>query len=196
MIITTTSERLKEAMKAKGLRQVDLLSRCKEYCEQNNIKLGRNDLSQYVSGKVKPKTDKLGALAHALGVDLKWLEGHDVPMDKWERVKHSYNELTAFDAMIDALGWKYEYVYCPSWDDYRAGVEGATEPPAYCMSSDGIKTKCESCHMKDPKCVFSRGATSFEVSEADYSAFRTDVRAFYMKRIQELMLKSSKELFK
>lgn len=78
----TTANRLKEVMKRYDLRQVDILKRAEPYCKQYGIKMGRNDLSQYVSGKVSPGQEKLTVLALALGVSETWLMGYDVPMDR------------------------------------------------------------------------------------------------------------------
>ena len=50
----TTSDRLKEYMNMTGLKQVDILEKCKPLCEKYDIRIGKNDLSQYVSGKVQP----------------------------------------------------------------------------------------------------------------------------------------------
>lgn len=67
-------------MGALELRQVDILDACAPYCKMYNVKIGRNDLSQYVSGKVEPKQDKLTILSMALNVSEAWLMGYDVPM--------------------------------------------------------------------------------------------------------------------
>ena len=75
-----TSERLKYLMEERGLKQIDILNKCVPICDKFGIKMGRNDISQYVSGKVKPKQDKLSILAIALGVSEAWLMGYDVPM--------------------------------------------------------------------------------------------------------------------
>lgn len=74
----TTSDRLKEIMVTRGLRQVDILELCKPYSERFGVKICKNDLSQYVSGKVKPGQDKLSLLAMALNVKEIWLMGYDV----------------------------------------------------------------------------------------------------------------------
>lgn len=66
-------------MDEEGLRQVDILKMAEPYCLKHNIKLGRNDLSQYVSGKVEPGQKKLTILSLALGVSEAWLMGYDVP---------------------------------------------------------------------------------------------------------------------
>ena len=78
----TTSDRLKQIMSERNLRQVDILEMCKPYCQKYNIKLGRNDLSQYVTGKVEPGQKKLTVLGMALNVSEAWLMGFDVPMKR------------------------------------------------------------------------------------------------------------------
>lgn len=75
-----TSMRLKEIMSSRNLRQVDILNLCKPFCDKYNVKLNRNDLSQYVSGKVQPSQKKLSILASALNVSEAWLMGYDVPI--------------------------------------------------------------------------------------------------------------------
>lgn len=77
---TTTSNRLQEILKQRKLKQADVLRLCEPLCKKYNVKMGRNDLSQYVSGKVQPKQDKLTILGMALNVSEVWLMGYDVPM--------------------------------------------------------------------------------------------------------------------
>lgn len=79
---SNTSERLKEIMNTRGLKQVDILEKAKPYCQKYGVRLGRNDLSQYVSGKVTPGQEKLTVLGLALGVTETWLMGYDVPMER------------------------------------------------------------------------------------------------------------------
>lgn len=81
---TTTSDRLKQIMREQNLKQVDILKACQPYCEKFNVKLAKNDLSQYVSGKVQPGQDKLTILGKALNVNEVWLMGYDVPSGKKE----------------------------------------------------------------------------------------------------------------
>lgn len=78
----TTSERLKFLMAAKQIRQIDILNAAKPFCERYGVKLERNDLSQYVAGKVLPGQDKLTILGLALNVSEAWLMGFDVPMER------------------------------------------------------------------------------------------------------------------
>lgn len=51
-------------------------------CEQYNVKFNKSDISQYASGKTEPNQDKLFILSKALNVDVTWLMGYDVPMEK------------------------------------------------------------------------------------------------------------------
>ena len=80
MKISSTSERLLQIMNNRHLKQVDILRLAAPFCEENDIKLNRNDLSQYVNGKVEPRQSKLYILGQALKVNEAWLMGYDVPM--------------------------------------------------------------------------------------------------------------------
>lgn len=80
MKVTNTSARLKSLMAERGLRQVDILEASKPFCEKFGVKLAKNDLSQYVNGKVEPGQDKLSILGMALNVNEAWLMGYDVNM--------------------------------------------------------------------------------------------------------------------
>lgn len=80
----TTADRLKQIMSERGLKQVDILEACKPYCERYGVQLKKNDLSQYVSGKVEPKQDKLSILGMALNVNEVWLMGYNVPAGRKE----------------------------------------------------------------------------------------------------------------
>ena len=82
MKISSTSSRLKELMLERNLRQVDILNAAKPYCSQHGIKLEKNDLSQYVNGKVEPGQEKLTILGLALNVSETWLMGYDVPQSR------------------------------------------------------------------------------------------------------------------
>ena len=71
MKIQSCSVRIKEAMQIKKIKQVAL-------CELTGIP--KSAMSQYVSGTISPKDDRLNLLAGALGVSAAWLKGFDVPM--------------------------------------------------------------------------------------------------------------------
>ena len=87
MKVSTTAERLKTIMQERNLKQVDILNACKPFSEKYHIKVAKNDLSQYISGKVEPKQDKLSILSRALNVNEVWLMGYDVSsnMHGWEK---------------------------------------------------------------------------------------------------------------
>lgn len=89
MKIENTSIRLNKIMKARNIRQVDILTLAKPFCEKFSVKLGKNDLSQYVSGKVEPGQDKLTILGLALGVSEAWLMGYDIPQERTEPTANS-----------------------------------------------------------------------------------------------------------
>lgn len=69
--MATTRERLYEAMAYNGIRPIDL---------SEKSGLTRGAISQYLSGKVTPKQDKIFILAQALNVSASWLMGKEVPM--------------------------------------------------------------------------------------------------------------------
>ncbi len=63
------ADRLRQAMAEKGLKQADLVHAASERGE----KLGKSQVSQYVSGKVVPRANVVRLLAELLGVDADWL---------------------------------------------------------------------------------------------------------------------------
>jgi len=83
--VTTTAARLKEIMQKRRLKQIDIVNMAKPFCEKYGIKLGRNDISQYVAGKVEPNQYKLTILAQALNVSEVWLMGYDLPKGIYAR---------------------------------------------------------------------------------------------------------------
>jgi len=64
------------------MKQVDIVNAARPFCQKYGVNLGKNTLSQYVSGKTEPKQDKLSILGMALGVSEAWLMGYDVPMER------------------------------------------------------------------------------------------------------------------
>ncbi len=68
-------------MSDRNLRQVDILNMVSPFAKELNIRFAKNDLSQYVSGKVEPSQEKLTVLSRALNVSEPWLMGYDVAVD-------------------------------------------------------------------------------------------------------------------
>lgn len=95
----TTSERLRQLMAERHLKQIDILNMAKPYCKKYDIKLGRNDISQYVSGKNEPGQYKLYILGEALGVNEAWLLGFDVPMERQNKSQKEKSPENADDLL-------------------------------------------------------------------------------------------------
>ena len=91
---SNTAERLKEILSIKGWRATDLVNKCQPLCEKYNTKMGRNDVSQYLSAKVEPSQRKLSILAEALNTNEAWLMGYNVPIDKYA-LNDDVNELAS-----------------------------------------------------------------------------------------------------
>ena len=54
----TTSERLKEIMEERNLKQVDILNLSLPLCAKWDVKMNKSDISQYVSGRVELSQEK------------------------------------------------------------------------------------------------------------------------------------------
>ena len=65
-------KRLEEAMRARGIRAVDL-------AEKTGIP--KSSISHYMAGHNTPKTDRIYYMATAINVNPAWLLGYDVPME-------------------------------------------------------------------------------------------------------------------
>ena len=81
MRMKNISDRLREIMDARGLKQIEILELCAPICEREGIRIRKNDISQYVSGKVTPRRDKLSVLAEALEVSEAWLMGYGTELE-------------------------------------------------------------------------------------------------------------------
>ena len=68
---TRFSQRLKQGMAHKGLKQADLI----RMASQRGAKLGKSQVSQYVSGKTLPRADVAALLSELLEVSTPWLMG-------------------------------------------------------------------------------------------------------------------------
>lgn len=99
----TTSDRLKYILESRNLRQADILEMIEPYCQKYGVKIARNALSQYVTGKVLPKQDKLSILGMALNVSEAWLMGYDVPMERKEPVKDGEPQRDEFIDLFSRL---------------------------------------------------------------------------------------------
>ena len=73
----TFSERLKYAMEIRNVKQVEL---------SKAIGISKTNMTYYISGKNKPREDKINLIAKELNVNPIWLLGYDVPMEQEQTV--------------------------------------------------------------------------------------------------------------
>lgn len=71
--ISTTAERLREALTRSGKKQADLV---------RATGLDRGSVSSYLAGKYEPKQTAVYKMATFLDVSEMWLLGYDVPMER------------------------------------------------------------------------------------------------------------------
>lgn len=117
---STTSNRIKQAMKSSNLKQVDIVNKAKSMEKETGIKLSKTDLSQYVNGKVTPGQKKLYVLAKILNVSEAWLLGYNVKskrIDDKERDKFNQQEDT-----IAAHANKDEFTQ-EEWDEIERFIQ-------------------------------------------------------------------------
>ena len=82
---SSTSERLKEAMHIRQLKQADL---------SRITGLAKGGISNYVTGRYEPKSDVISKLAKALNCSEMWLWGYDVPMERVNTTPPEESELS------------------------------------------------------------------------------------------------------
>lgn len=101
-----TSDRLRQIMNERNLRQIDILNMTIPYCKEYGVKMNRSDISQYVSGKVEPNQSKLAVLGMALNLNEAWLMGYDVPMKRKElssnEAKNDFDLIEKFSLLSDS----------------------------------------------------------------------------------------------
>lgn len=68
------ADRLKQAMKDKGYRAIDIVKR---------TSISKVAMSHYMSGRNRPSAENLSELASVLGVSPEWLAGYDALIKKW-----------------------------------------------------------------------------------------------------------------
>ena len=144
----TFAARLAEAMDERDLKQVDLLRMAAERGE----KLGKSQLSQYVSGKTTPRRDSLDLLADLLGVEPSWLMGgagagpSAEAGHASERVQTEREQGTARDSAEDKAGnskkgthmQRRQFKKSSKLDNVLYDVRGPVLDEAYRMEDQGI----------------------------------------------------------
>ncbi len=94
--MTEFKERLRMAMERQGISQAEL-------CGLADIP--KSAMSQYVSGRFRPKQDRIKRLADVLEVDPGWLMGYDVDIESnaEQRVLRAYRQNAEFRQRVDRL---------------------------------------------------------------------------------------------
>ena len=123
------AERFKEAMNKQGMKQVDLL----RIAEQQGIKLGKSQISQYVSGKSVPRKNIGQFLAGVLQVDCKWLYG----MESEEKNESSMKELKQ-NILAEREKDMREFKKSSKLDNVLYDVRGPVVDEANRMEENGI----------------------------------------------------------
>ncbi|MBC2285862.1 helix-turn-helix domain-containing protein, partial [Listeria booriae] len=98
MKATNTSQRLKELMNERGLKQVDILKKSLPYQKEFEIKMSKSTLSQYVTGVQSPDQDRIFLLSKTLGVSEPWLMGYDVPRERIPDEERNDNQKKTYSA--------------------------------------------------------------------------------------------------
>jgi len=71
--MSVTSDRIKEAMAFRDFTQADLVKK---------TGISKGALSSYLSGRYEPKQPRLQKIADALNINILWLLGNDVAMER------------------------------------------------------------------------------------------------------------------
>ena len=82
---SSTSDRLKEIMRIRQLKQADLA---------RATGLAKGGISNYITGRYEPKSDVISKLAKALNCSEMWLWGYDVPMERQKNIPSKENDLS------------------------------------------------------------------------------------------------------
>ena len=82
------ADRLNLTMNKKGLKQIDLV----RLAENNGVKIGKSNISQYISGKITPRKETIRLLANILEVNEEWLIGvKDILSDNENNIEQTEN---------------------------------------------------------------------------------------------------------
>lgn len=199
MDVKEIGNRIKQARTLRNLTLNDIAS---------EIGVAKSTIQRYENGRIsKPKLPVLQAIADSLRVNPAWLSGESVPMEKenkWLSIKKYIDKTDAFEAQLKHLGWTCEFIDCNTWNLIESGmgyddngnmIDDEKGRPVGCSLPNRAYTKCEDCVYRHPHYRFSNGSLSFDVSIKEYDSFCNDTELFYKKRLQKLLLKSSKHIF-
>ena len=125
------ASRLKESMNQQQMKPIDLL----HLAEEQNLKLGKSHISQYVNGKTMPRAEILQFLADALQVDADWLAGRTGSAQDF-----SSEKLNSGSTKLPT-----EFNFCPHPDTVNgSSAAGAVQSSAFSKCSDSVQKKSSS----------------------------------------------------
>lgn len=134
----TFAERLRQVMKEKGLKQVDVIRLVQSLEENDRVKLGKSHISQYLSAKTEPRREVIRALSKALEVNQLWLLGEDVPMELESEVQDKEEQVQERkrDTMSESNG-KRIFTKSSKLDNVLYDVRGPVVDEASRMEAEG-----------------------------------------------------------
>ena len=125
------ASRLKESMNQQQMKPIDLL----HLAEEQNLKLGKSHISQYVNGKTMPRAEILQFLADALQVDADWLAGRTGSVQDF-----SSEKLNSGSTKLPT-----EFNFRPHPDTVNgSSAAGSVQSSAFSKRSDSVQKKSSS----------------------------------------------------
>ena len=125
------ASRLKESMNQQQMKPIDLL----HLAEEQNLKLGKSHISQYVNGKTMPRAEILQFLSDALHVDADWLSGRTSSSQDFrsEKLNSGSTKLSS------------EFNFDPHPDTANGSSSaGSVQSSAFSKRSDSVQKKSSS----------------------------------------------------
>lgn len=105
MKLSNTATRLRELLAEKNYRPIDLVNKCQPLCKKYDVKIGRNDISQYLSGKVEPGQKKLSIIAQVLDVNEAYLMGYNVQKEPETSPQNKLDTIISKIKYLDFKNW-------------------------------------------------------------------------------------------
>lgn len=102
----TTAARLKKALEMRNMRQIDL---------SKKTGISKASISQYLSGDVTPKQDKIHLMAKALAVPEIWLAGWDDDAPVYNPLDYLEPNKDMMDYYMNDQGLSYENAPQKEW---------------------------------------------------------------------------------
>ena len=125
------ASRLKESLNHQQMKPIDLL----HLAEEQNLKLGKSHISQYVNGKTMPRAEILQFLSDALHVDADWLSGRT----------SSSQDLSSEKLNSGSTKLSSEFNLDPHPDTANgSSAAGSVQSSAFSKRSDSVQKKSSS----------------------------------------------------